>query len=311
MKLGVVDIGSNAIRFQVTNILKYNDQVSFKKMEYIRFPLRLGEDVFHYKAISKVKEDKFVKLMQTFKILFELYEVNDYMICATSAMRESQNGAEIVARVQKEVGVTINVIDGTTEADYINNVVFKSLDERNYLHIDVGGGSTELNFYVQHQKIASESFKIGSVRRLQGKDTPESWELMHDWVMKHLPRINGPIICVGTGGNIGKIHDLAAPNKKTRIISRVQIEKTIDYLKSYSIDERINVLMLNPDRADVIVPASEIYLTAMRWAKSSSMLVPEIGLKDGIIQMLYEKNVKKYDSTTDKYHNVSSKHERE
>ncbi len=311
MKFAVVDIGSNAIRFQVTTVLKYHDNISFKKMEYIRFPLRLGEDVFHYKAISREKEEKFVKLLQTFKLLFELYEVDDYMICATSAMRESSNGPEIVSRVWKELGVKINVIDGALEAEYINNVIFKSLDDRNYLHIDVGGGSTELNFYVNHRKIASESFKIGSVRRLQGKDTPETWEEMNEWVMRKLPKINGPIICVGTGGNIGKIHDLASPNKKTRIISRTQIEKTIDYLKSFTLEERINVLMLNPDRADVIVPASEIYLSVMKWAKASSMLVPDVGLKDGVIQMLYEKNVKKYDPKTENFHNIASKHERE
>lgn len=292
MKLGVVDIGSNAIRFQITKVLRNGDSVSFKKVEYMRYALRLGDDVFKYMEISKVKEEKFVKLMEAIKLLFELYEVDDYMICATSAMRESSNGRSIAARVKRKTGLQIDIIQGETEALYINNVVYTNLDEKNYLHIDVGGGSTELNFYVNKSKIASNSFKIGSVRRLNGLDSPEEWEEMRLWIKNNVTQEFGPIISIGTGGNIGKIYDLFTGKKANRTISRLGVEKTVNFVKQYSMEERINILMLNSDRADVIIPASEIYLSVMKWAKSSVMTVPDVGLKDGMIQMLYDRNIK-------------------
>ncbi|MBY0424838.1 MAG: phosphatase, partial [Cytophagales bacterium] len=147
MKLAVVDIGSNAIRFQVSNVLVYQNQASFKKYEYIRFPIRLGEDVFNTKEISPEKETKFIKIMEAFKLLFEIYEVEDYMICATSAMRESKNGYAIAEKVKNEIGLEIQIIDGLREAELINNVLINSLADGAYVHIDVGGGSTEINVY--------------------------------------------------------------------------------------------------------------------------------------------------------------------
>jgi len=295
LKFAAVDIGSNAIRFQVTSVLINEGEPFYKKLEYVRFPLRLGEDVFLNKEISPKKEEKFIKLMSAFKLLFELYEIDDYMICATSAMRESSNGAKIVERVKNELGLKIDVISGEMEAELINNIILKNLDDKNYLHIDVGGGSTELNVYINHEKVASNSFKIGSVRRLEGKDTPEAWEEMRNWILANIPNHLKPITSIGTGGNMGKLFELVGKKNKTTA-SFKQIEKVREDLLKYSIEERINLLMLNPDRADVIVPAADIYLSAMKWAHSTQILVPEVGLKDGVIQLLFEKNYKTVNS---------------
>jgi exopolyphosphatase/guanosine-5'-triphosphate,3'-diphosphate pyrophosphatase len=293
LKLAAVDIGSNAIRFQISKALEYKGVISFKKVEYVRFPLRLGQDVFKKNEISPEKEAKFIKLMQTFKMLFELYEVDDYIICATSAMRESKNGRDIAKKVQDQLGVTIDIIDGEKEAELINNVLYNELDENSYLHIDVGGGSTELNIFVNRQKMAAHSFKIGSVRRLNGQDSPQEWHNMESWIRDHIKLEYGKICAIGTGGNIGKIYDLAnlsrAKDKRPSIPVK-KIEEVQKQVASMTLEERINVLMLNEDRADVIVPASEIYLTAMKWAGAEQMFVPELGLKDGLIQMLYKKH---------------------
>lgn len=293
MKFAAVDIGSNAIRFQVSKTLEYKGVVCFKKVEYVRFPLRLGQDVFRNNEISPEKEAKFLKLMQAFKMLFELYEVDDYIICATSAMRESKNGREIAQKAQDQLGVSIQIIDGDMEAELINDVLYNELTESSYLHIDVGGGSTELNIYVNRQKMAAHSFKIGSVRRLGGLDSPEEWKNMEQWIADHLRPEYGEVMAIGTGGNIGKIYDLAnlprsKDNRPTIPLSR--IEEVQKQIASLSLEERINVLMLNPDRADVIVPASEIYVSAMKYAGAREMIVPELGLKDGLIQMLYRRH---------------------
>jgi exopolyphosphatase/guanosine-5'-triphosphate,3'-diphosphate pyrophosphatase len=293
LKLAAVDIGSNAIRFQVSNVLKYNGILSFKKMEYVRFPLRLGQDVFNRNEISAEKEAKFIKLIHTFKNLFELYEVDDYIICATSAMREARNGKDIVYKVKDLLGVDIEIIDGEKEAELINKVIYNELDEKSYIHIDVGGGSTELNIFVNKRKVAANSFKIGSVRRLNGLDAPEEWEKMKIWVEENISKVHKPITAIGTGGNIGKIYELAklSRSKDLRpLITLKKIEEVRKVVASHDYDERIHILMLNPDRADVILPASDIYMTVMKWAKAKKMLVPEIGLKDGLMLMLYDKH---------------------
>lgn len=293
MKFAAVDIGSNAIRFQISKILEYKGVISFKKVEYVRFPLRLGQDVFRINEISPEKEAKFIKLIQTFKMLFELYEVDDYIICATSAMREAKNGRDIAKKVSDLLNVTIDIIEGEREAELINTVLYNELDEKSYIHIDVGGGSTELNLFVNKEKIAANSFKIGSVRRLNKLDSPEEWERMQQWITDNIKSNYSPLTAIGTGGNIGKIYDLAKLSRSKDLRPTITIKKIEDVqnsISTMSLDERIHVLMLNPDRADVIVPASDIYLTAMKWSGAKEMLVPELGLKDGLIQMLYQKH---------------------
>lgn len=292
MRLAAVDIGSNAIRFQITNVISYQGKTTFKKLEYVRFPLRLGNDVFGSKSISKASEAKFLKLMHAFKLLIDLYEVDNYMACATSAMREAKNGEEIAGKVLDELGLKIRIIDGNKEAELINRAISSYIDEKTYLHIDVGGGSTELNLYHKREKVNSRSFKIGSVRRLGRHDSPVIWKNMKQWIALNVKKEYGPITAIGTGGNINKIFELAK-TKTNKALSIAKVEQIKEYLSSYTYEERVNVLQLNPDRADVILPASEIYISVMHAAKVKSIIVPDVGLKDGIMQVLYEKGVKK------------------
>jgi exopolyphosphatase / guanosine-5'-triphosphate,3'-diphosphate pyrophosphatase len=290
LKLAAIDIGSNAIRFQVSSVLDNSPQKLFKKLEYVRFPLRLGHDVFSTGRISPKSIGKFLKLMRAFRLLIELYEVDDYMFCATSAMRESENGMEVVEQVAQEIGIIIHVIDGIREAEFVNRAISSYLSDKTYLHIDVGGGSTELNLYVKGKKIRTRSFKIGSVRVLEGTDSPIMWQDMEHWVKENIKKSYGKVTAVGTGGNISKIFELAL-TKPGKTISINKVKQIRDMIDAYSIEQRIYQLQMNPDRADVIIPASNIYLKVMEWARSGSILVPEVGLKDGIIFHLYEKNI--------------------
>lgn len=290
MKLAAIDIGSNAIRFQVSTVLDNSPTMMFKKLEYVRFPLRLGHDVFTTGRISAKSIEKFRKLMKAFKLLVELYEVTDYMFCATSAMRESENGTELAEQVQNELGITINIIDGNREAELINKAISSYLTDKTYLHIDVGGGSTELNLYVNGKKAKTRSFKIGSVRILEGNDSPIIWQEMEYWVKDNLKKSYGKVTAVGTGGNISKIFELAR-QKPGKTLSIRKVKEIREMIERYSIDQRIYHLQMNPDRADVIVPASNIYTKVMEWAHASSILVPDVGLKDGIMLHLYEKNI--------------------
>lgn len=292
MKLAAVDIGSNAIRLQITNVLNYEEKITFKKVEYVRFPLRLGHDVFGTKKISPISEAKFIKLMEAFKILIDLYEVDNLMICATSAMREAKNGEALVERVLQEIGLSIKIIDGNKEAELINKAISSYIDEKTYLHIDVGGGSTELNLYYQRQKINARSFKMGSVRRLEHFDSPIIWKNMETWVRENVKKEYGVITSIGTGGNINKIFELAK-TKTNSALSIRKIEEIKKFLGQYTYEERVNILQLNHDRADVILPASEIYLAVMKAANSKSIIVPDVGLKDGMMHSLYEKTLKK------------------
>ncbi len=290
MKLAAIDIGSNAIRFQISTVLDHSPQTLFKKLEYVRFPLRLGHDVFSSGRITDKSIAKFKKLMKAFRLLIELYEVDDYMFCATSAMRESENGADLVAAVKEEIGIEIHIIDGNREAEFINRAITSYLSTKTYLHIDVGGGSTELNLYVGGKKIKTRSFKVGSVRVLEHTDSPVMWQDMEHWVKSNIKKSYGKVIAVGTGGNISKIFELAL-TRPGKTISIKKVKQIRDMIESYTIEERIYKLQMNPDRADVIIPASNIYLKVMEWARSSTILVPEVGLKDGIIFHLYEKNI--------------------
>ncbi|CCH55852.1 Ppx/GppA phosphatase [Fibrisoma limi BUZ 3] len=291
MKLAAIDIGSNAARLQISTVLHVDDITSFKRVEYVRFPLRLGHDVFTFGELTPESEARTTKLMQVYKLLMELHEVEGYMACATSAMRESKNGPEVVHRIEAATGIKIHIIDGQKEAELINNVVVQALDDRQYLHIDVGGGSTELNVYLNRQKTASRSFKIGSVRLLEGKETKGAWHKIEDWVEEHVDA-SRELIAVGTGGNISKLFNLAAKTSELST-SLAEIERIRNYIAGFNLDDRINKLRLNADRADVIVPAADIYISVMKWAGASEITVPDVGLKDGIIQLVYSQLAKK------------------
>lgn len=292
MKIAAIDIGSNAARLQISTVLHVDDVISFKKVEYVRFPLRLGHDVFNYGEITPESEVRTNKLMQVYKLLMELHEVEDYMACATSAMREAVNGHKVATRIKELTGIDIHIIDGQKEAQLINNVVVQALDERQFLHIDVGGGSTELNLYLNRKKVNSKSFKIGSVRLLEGKETKGAWNKMKEWVEENV-LTSQELVAVGTGGNINKIFNLVAKVADTTTLA--EIERMRNYISGYSLEDRINKLRLNADRADVIIPAADIYISVMKWAGADTIIVPDLGLKDGIIQLVHERWAKKQD----------------
>jgi len=293
-KLAAIDIGSNAVRCQISAVLFYQGRYRLKRVEYVRFPMRLGEDVFATGEISPAKEEQFVKFLHSLKLLMEVHGVAHHLICATSAMRSAANGPAITARVRQELGLEIKVIDGQDEAFYINRVIEHVLeDNKHYLHIDVGGGSTEFNIYHDRRKVAAQSFEIGSIRRMQEEESglntaaqAELWARMETWVRANA-RAYHVTRAIGTGGNINKLYSLspAAPDKA---VSRRSLEAILARLAGLTMHERVNVAMLNPDRADVIVPAGHIYLAAMQWANVTNMVVPDIGLKDGMLQALFE-----------------------
>ncbi|MBX2943689.1 MAG: phosphatase [Cyclobacteriaceae bacterium] len=291
MKLAVIDIGSNAIRFQISTVLASGPKVLFKKLEYIRFPLRLGHDVFSTGKISKESIVKFMKLMNAYKTMLELYEADDYMFCATSAMREAENGRKLVEKVYNELGITIQLISGKEEADLTNRAISSYLTDHTYLHIDVGGGSTELNLYVHGKKIKTRSFKVGSVRVLERSDLPVMWTDMEKWIKSNVKKSYGRVIAVGTGGNISKIFELAK-KRPGKTISIKTVKEVRNKIEGLTMDQRIYELQMNPDRADVIVPASNIYIKVMEWAHAQSIIVPDVGLKDGMLLYLLEKNQK-------------------
>jgi exopolyphosphatase/guanosine-5'-triphosphate,3'-diphosphate pyrophosphatase len=287
LKIAAIDIGSNAARLQISSVLHDGGFTGFKKVEYVRFPLRLGHDVFNFGNITPESEARTIKLMECYRLLMELHEVEGYMACATSAMRESVNGEEIVERIAEATGIKIHIIDGAREAQLINNVVVQALEDGQYLHIDVGGGSTELNLYFNRQKIASKSFKIGSVRLLEGKESKGAWQKMEKWIEENIDSLE-PIVAVGTGGNISKLFNLVSKTSENST-SLAELQRMRNYIASFSQEERVHKLRLNADRADVIIPASDIYISVMKWVGADRILVPDLGLKDGIIQLVYEK----------------------
>lgn len=299
LKLAAIDIGSNAVRCQISAVLHYGDRYRLKRVEYVRYPLRLGEDVFATGTISDKKQEKFIKFLHALRLLMEVHDVapNHYLICATSAMRTASNGAEVAARIQQELGMTVQVIDGQAEAAYINRVIEHLLeDKKHYLHIDVGGGSTEFNIYHDRRKVASQSFEIGSIRRMQQEESGKAntgaqndlWQRMEEWVKENARRYH-VTRAIGTGGNINKLYSIAQ-TQLDKPVTRRRIATVLHNLTTMSMDERVNVAMLNPDRADVIVPAGHIYLSAMEWANVHQMIVPDIGLKDGMLQTLFEEH---------------------
>ncbi|MCS6833669.1 MAG: phosphatase [Flammeovirgaceae bacterium] len=287
MRLAAIDIGSNAIRILIAKPTD-NLEEPFKKLEFIRFPLRLGDDVFETGIISRQKEEKFIKVMQTFHNLLDIYEVDYYLAYATSAMRESQNGRQIVKRVYYQFGIQIDIIDGDAEASTISLAIQNYLNGKNYLHIDVGGGSTELNLYIKKNKVAARSFKLGSVRGLHPMNMQEAYDKISLWLQKHLEEIEGvPLHAIGTGGNINKIFDLAL-QKDGIWIHYDEILRVRNMIAQYSLDDRKNILQLNDDRADVILPAADIYLYTMQKANIQSMIVPKVGLREGMILQLIQ-----------------------
>ncbi|MDB5005890.1 MAG: Guanosine-5-triphosphate,3-diphosphate pyrophosphatase [Mucilaginibacter sp.] len=290
MKYAAIDIGSNAVRLLIADIIENNGSVSFKKNTLIRVPLRLGDDAFLDHNISDKKAADLVKTMQAFQNLMEVYKVNSYLAYATSAMREAKNGAEVVKRVKDEANVEIEIIHGQKEAGiiYASHAEVTIDKSKNYLYIDVGGGSTELSLFTAGELWASKSFNIGTIRMLDNQDTEESWNELKDFIRLNTRQFKF-ISGIGTGGNINKLYKLSEEKDKAPL-SFGKLKSLYNYLSSFSLKDRINVLGLNQDRADVIIPACEIYMSVMKWANIKNIYVPTVGLVDGIIQTLIEKN---------------------
>jgi len=287
VRYAAIDIGSNAVRLLIADIVDNNGVFSFKKNTLVRVPLRLGDDAFINREISPSKAVNLVKTMAAFRNLMDVYNVSAYMACATSAMREAANGATLVKEIEA-VGVDLRIIDGSEEARIIyNSHIEQHLgNNKTYLYVDVGGGSTELSVFSDTTLVASASFNIGTIRILDNRDSEETWDEMKAWIRSHTGSFK-TVYGIGTGGNINKLSRLAN-KKEDKPLSYAKLKSMYEYLNSFSLKDRINVLGLNNDRADVIIPACEIFLTVMKHGRLRQIIVPRVGLVDGIIQTLID-----------------------
>ena len=287
-----IDIGSNAVRLLVSTITeqKGREEIDFRKTSLVRVPIRLGEDVFKESIISDKNIERMVDTMQAFNLLMQSHGIEKYKACATSAMREARNGAEVVEKIKAKTGVEIEIIDGNHEAAIIAATDLHELikNDCNYLYVDVGGGSTEYTLYSGGKTVASRSFKIGTVRLLNNLVEDGTWEEMEKWV-RETTKPYKDIDLIGSGGNINNIFKTSG-KKEGKPLSLAYIKKYNELLNSLSYEERIMDLQLKSDRADVIIPASKIYLNSMKWARADNIFVPKIGLADGIIKSLYNGN---------------------
>lgn len=287
-KYAAIDIGSNAIRLLIATLVEENGKlIQTKKTSLVRVPIRLGEDVFTKGIISEANKARMLDAMQAFTLLMKTHYVAAYKACATSAMREASNGRDIVKYLYKQTGISINIIDGKDEAAIIALTDLHTLISSNrvYLYVDVGGGSTEFTLYSQGKTIVSKSFKLGTVRLLNEQVKPEMWDNVKHWIKKHTKEYD-KISLIGSGGNINSIYKYSG-KKVGKPLSYFYLSSYYQNIKNYTYQERIKHFNMNSDRADVVLPATKIYLSAMKWAKAKNMYVPKIGLSDGIIKSLY------------------------
>lgn len=288
MRLAAIDIGSNAARLLISEVTENNTgEVSFNKLNLVRVPLRLGFDVFEKGYISPMKTDMIIRTIKAYKYLLDVYDVRHHIACATSAMRDADNGPDIIRRVKLETGIEIKIISGQDEAAFIyeNHIAENLSKDDGYLYIDVGGGSTELTYFADNKLVFKESFNIGTIRLLKNQVTEDIWDKMKDYI-KTKTKGTRKLVAIGTGGNINKVFSLS----KKKDGKSLPLELLKDYYKEFSsvsLEQRIRLYKLREDRADVIVPAIQIYLNVMRWAGADEIFVPKIGLADGLIQHLY------------------------
>lgn len=288
MKLAAIDIGSNAARLLISDVIEnVGTAPSFIKLNLVRVPLRLGFDVFEQGYISPHRMGMIMETMVAYHHLLKVYDVHHVIACATSAMRDAANSKEIIDRVKKATGINIEIISGDLEASviYENHVAESMGTDNSYLYIDVGGGSTELTFFADGKLAFNKSFNIGTIRLLKGQVLESLWNEMKETI-KAKTKGYKKIIAIGTGGNINKVFSLS----KKKEGKPMELNMLRDYYKelsSYSLEDRMRLYKLREDRADVIVPALQIYINAMRWADADEILVPKIGLADGLIQHLY------------------------
>ena len=287
LKFAAIDIGTNAIRLLFINVIENGKQVNFKKNSLIRVPIRLGEDVFNGGIIRTHKINQVMDAMSAFKHLMNIHQVIRYRACATSAMRESENGEEVVNMIKAQTGIQIEIIDGATEAEIIYQNKISSIIEvaHTYLYVDIGGGSTEITLFKSGLPKRSHSFNVGTIRLLNRQVAKEEFENMKQW-LQQIAADNAEITIIGSGGNINKLFKLTR-YKEQEAIPYAVLRKLYKHIKSFTYEERISQLGMNPDRADVIVPAAKLFLKIMKWAQTEQAIIPKIGIADGIVRQLY------------------------
>jgi len=291
-KYAAIDIGSNAVRLLISNIIEQKGKPTrFKKNSLVRVPIRLGADVFLNGEISEGNKKRMLDTMTAFRLLMKSHKVVNYKACATSAMREANNGKEISKLISKQAKINIDIIDGEEEAAIIAATDLQSYIDPNktYLYVDVGGGSTEFSVIHHGETIASKSFKIGTVRLLNDIVKKETWIELETWIKKNTSGFE-KLDLIGSGGNINKIFKISG-KALGKPLTYFYLTSYYNKLQTYSYEERITELNLNQDRADVIIPATRIYLSAMKWSGAKDIYVPKIGLSDGIIKSIYYKTV--------------------
>ncbi|NQV52310.1 MAG: exopolyphosphatase [Flavobacteriales bacterium] len=290
-QFAAIDIGSNAVRLLVSNVFENGTKVTFKKQSLVRIPIRLGADAFLNHHFPEEKVEDFVHAMRAFNHLLKVYRPQKLRAIATSAFREASNGLEVVDRVFTETGIKIEIVTGKEEAEVVYaNGLRENMDlNKTYLYMDVGGGSTELTLFNNHEAVTSRSFNIGSIRLLMGVVKDEEWDEMKGWVKDISHKVNKEIALIGSGGNINKYCKLLM-KEYGEALAYEEIHTLYKRVKGMSTEERIQELYLNPDRADVIVPAGKIFTSIMRWSKADFAFVPKIGVSDGVIKMLFKEH---------------------
>ena len=287
-KFAAIDIGSNAIRILIANIIQTEQDVVFQKNSLIRSPVRLGEDSFTLGEISPKSLKRFVKTMKAFKLLMNIHGVSYYKAFATSALREANNSSYVIETVKKKAGIKIEIIDGTKEAEIIFNSKISEFinTQKTFLFVDVGGGSTEFTFINEGNHIVSKSFKIGTVRLINNLIDDRVWIGIENWIKKNSMKYE-KITLMGSGGNINKLFKLSNI-KEGKPLSKIKLSQLFKQLEKLNYEERVLKFELNPDRADVIVPAARIYLKALEWSGGQKIYVPRFGLSDGMIKYMYK-----------------------
>ncbi|MDJ0644864.1 MAG: exopolyphosphatase [Flavobacteriaceae bacterium] len=290
-KYAAIDIGSNAIRLLVSNIIIEDEkEPQFKKSSLVRVPIRLGADAFVKGSISDANKQRLVDALNAFQLLMSVHGVEKFKACATSAMREADNGYEVAEEIYDKTDVKIDIIDGKKEAAIISSTDLDELitSDNSYLYVDVGGGSTEFTIFSNGKITTSKSFKMGTVRLLNNTKAENKaiFKDVEKWIKNNTKGIKR-LALIGSGGNINKLFKMSGrmPGKP---LSYIFLNAQYQFLKNMSYDERITELSLNPDRADVIIPATKIYLAAMKWSGARKIFVPKIGLADGIVKSLYQ-----------------------
>jgi len=286
-KYAAIDIGSNAVRLMIMLVHQTNESTFFKKVSLTRVPIRLGEDVFLKNKISRRNISRMIHAMKAFHHLIKLHEVINYSACATSAMRDSTNGTELVETIFEQTGLKINVISGKEEAEIIYQMhIEEKIDaSKNYVYIDIGGGSTEITIFEKGVPTNSKSFNIGTIRLLHSLVENKEWDDMKSWFKTHVAHLNSAL-AIGSGGNVNRLHKMAGKTYWATL-DLDYLKKQQKYLGGFSYEDRVTELNMNMDRADVIMPALKILIQSMKWSKCEELIVPKMGLADGLVRRMH------------------------